>query len=108
MELHHPAQLLERLVDVADAQTLPRVVGHPSFPLSLHLLLWSQVFIVVVATMINDGDEQAQGEIRRRYGTGEEQVESVRIDTERNPSYRKLQLRPDLRDKMARLVKLFQ
>lgn len=63
VQLDHPAQLLERLVDVADAQTLSRVVGHPSFPLPFHLLLWGQVLVIVVAAITNDKDEQEHGRV---------------------------------------------
>lgn len=66
MQLDHPAQLLERLVDVTDAQALPRVVGHPPFPLSLHFLLWRQVLVVVVAMVTNDEDEKEQGKKEAR------------------------------------------
>ncbi len=80
MQLDHPAQLLECLVDVADAQTLPRIVGHPPFPLSLHLLLWRQVLIVVVATVTNDEDKEEQRKRKQgmRVGKGEE-VEDLRL-----------------------------
>lgn len=49
VELHHPAQLLERLVDVAHAQALPSVVGHPPLLFSLGFLLGCQVLVVVIA-----------------------------------------------------------
>lgn len=53
VQLHHPAELLERLVDVAHSQPLPCVVGHPPLTLALHLLLRRQVLIVVVAMVTN-------------------------------------------------------
>lgn len=72
MQLDHPAQLLECLVDVADAQTLPRIVGHPPFPLSLHLLLRRQVLVVVVATVTKDEDKEEQGKRKQGMRVGEE------------------------------------
>lgn len=62
MHLAHPAQLLERLVDVPHAQALASVVRHPPFSLPFHLLLWRQVLIVVVAMVTNGRDEQESGE----------------------------------------------
>lgn len=64
VQLHHPAQLLERLVDVAHAQALPRVVGHPPLPLSLHLLLGGQVLVVVVAAVANGAAQEVGREGR--------------------------------------------
>lgn len=49
VELHHAAQLLESLIDVADAQALAGVVGHPPLLLPLRLLLGGQVLVVVIA-----------------------------------------------------------
>lgn len=49
VELHHAAELLESLVDVADAQALTGVVGHPPLLLPLRLLLWCQVLVIVIA-----------------------------------------------------------
>lgn len=81
MQLDHPAQLLECFVDVADAQTLPCVVGHPPFPLPLHLLLWRQVLVVVVATVTNDEDEQEKGKRKRGMRVGEEEEEGEDLRT---------------------------
>ena len=53
VHLAHPAQLLERLVDVPHAQALASVVRHSPFPLPFHLLLRGQVLVVVVATVTN-------------------------------------------------------
>lgn len=75
VQLDHPAQLLERLVDVADTKTLPCVVGHPSLPLSLHLLLWSQVLIVIVATETNDEDKDEKWKKKQGMKVGEEESE---------------------------------
>lgn len=75
VQLDHPAQLLERLVDVADAKTLPCVVGHPSLPLSLHLLLWSQVLIVIVATETNDENKDEKWKRKQGMKVGEEESE---------------------------------
>lgn len=61
VELHHPAQLLERLVDVADAQPLPGVVGHPALPLPLHLLLRAQILVVVVAGVTKEENQRREG-----------------------------------------------
>lgn len=49
VQLHHAAQLLERLVDVAHAQALAGVVRHPPLLLPLRLLLGRQVLVVVIA-----------------------------------------------------------
>lgn len=61
VELHHAAQLLKGLVDVAYAQPLAGVVGHPPLPFALDLLLWGQVLVVVVTV--------GMGGIRGQYGT---------------------------------------
>lgn len=58
VHLAHPAQLLERLVDIPHAQALASVVRHPPFSLPFHLLLWRQVLVVVVATVTNDRDKR--------------------------------------------------
>lgn len=71
VQLDHPAQLLERLVDVADAQALPRVVGHPPFPLPLHLLLRGQVLVVVVAMVTNDRDAERGDNAEKEGKRGE-------------------------------------
>lgn len=49
VELHHAAELLESLVDVADAQALTGIVGHPPLLLTLCLLLRCQVLVIVIA-----------------------------------------------------------
>lgn len=49
VELHHAAELLESLVDVADPQALAGVVGHPSLLLTLCLLLRCQVLVIIIA-----------------------------------------------------------
>lgn len=49
VELHHAAELLESLVDVADTQALAGVVRHPPLLLALRLLLGGQVLVVIIA-----------------------------------------------------------
>lgn len=49
VELHHAAELLESLVDVADPQALASVVGHPPLLLPLGLLLRCQVLVIIIA-----------------------------------------------------------
>ena len=49
VQLAHVAQLLEGLVDVPHAQTLPGVVGHAPLALAFCLLLRAQVLILVKA-----------------------------------------------------------
>lgn len=56
VQLHHAAQLLERLIDVAHAQALAGVVGHPPLLLTLSLLLRGQVLIVIIAVGQKRGD----------------------------------------------------
>lgn len=70
MQLDHPAQLLERLVDVTDAQALARVVRHPPLPLPLHLLLWTQVLVIVVATQSKKKKNGGLGGVERRTRGG--------------------------------------
>lgn len=49
VELHHAAQLLESLIDIADPQALAGIVGHPPLLFTFCLLLWGQVLIIVIA-----------------------------------------------------------
>lgn len=49
VQLTHVAELLEGLVDVAHAQPLAGVVGHPPLALTLSLLLGAEVLILVDA-----------------------------------------------------------
>lgn len=48
VQLAHPPELLEGLVDVPDPQALPGVVGHSPLPLALHLHLGGNVLVVLV------------------------------------------------------------
>ena len=68
VQLHHPAELLERLVDVAHAQALAGIVGHPPLLLPLYLLLRGQVLVVGVATGTKEDTEgeEGRGEEKKR------------------------------------------
>lgn len=48
MQLAHPPELLERLVDVPYSQALAGVVGHSPFSLTLHFHLGREVLIVFI------------------------------------------------------------
>ena len=50
LHLTHAAQLLEGLVDVAHAQTLPLVVGLSALLLALHLHLRREVLVILLVT----------------------------------------------------------
>lgn len=59
VQLGHVTQLFERLVDVTDTKALAGVVGHPSLPLPLSLLLRTQVVLILM--------DAAEGE-KRKWG----------------------------------------
>lgn len=48
VQLAHAPQLLKSLIDVAHAETLPRVIGHAALLLPLGLLLWGQKVVVLL------------------------------------------------------------